>query len=148
MKKIIFGLFAVAALCMTSCKENVDIVEPGTQTNPEREVAGTYTGTWTRINTTDETQEEQDGTVTLTAGDAAYVGSVTVTIPAYSMNSSSVMNVNPTGQFYNNVVSDNNGLETAFYGKVTGSDCTMSFRKTERDGRKTTTFQYNFVGRK
>lgn len=69
--KSIFKILSVAliGLSFTACVEDIDTPSRGPVTNPEKEVAGTYTGTWTVDYTVDNqtTTYTVPGTMTLAA---------------------------------------------------------------------------------
>lgn len=162
MNKILNRLFILTALVMalSSCKDEAEIPGHGKPGNPEKEVAGTYVGTWTktqRNSTADPVTAE--GTLTLTATDEAYITVVKIGCESASMdfnNTSSFAStesraniVNQSAQyvFYN--VLTTNGLGTSFNGTVSfGGEATMTFAKTIRQGRVTYTYDYTFTGTK
>lgn len=147
MKKIIFAIVAlVATLSLSSCKDEVEYVSPGTPSNPEQTTAGVYAGTWTRTNTSDNTVVEGQGTLTLVAGESAYITNVTAVCAAIDMDYTSTANITPAMAFYSSM--STNGFGTPFNGKADGKVASISFQKTVREGRKTSTFKYEFSGAK
>ena len=74
MNKILNRLFILTALVMalSSCKDEAEIPGHGKPGNPEKEVAGTYVGTWTKTqrNSTAE-PDPAEATLTFPATDDA-----------------------------------------------------------------------------
>ncbi|MDE6741050.1 MAG: hypothetical protein K2J58_01825 [Muribaculaceae bacterium] len=80
MKKIL-KLMSVAfiGVCCASCVEDIKTPDRGPQTNPEKEIAGVYEGTWT-INYTEGTTTTTytiPGTMSLSSDGTAYKGMLT-----------------------------------------------------------------------
>lgn len=105
----------------TACVEDIETPDRGPQGNPETEVQGTYTGTWTLEYTenTTVTTYTCDGTMKLAPkGEQAYAGIMTVDATfdnnaAMSISLSSAANISPltnagSYQIYNSVTP--NGL--------------------------------------
>lgn len=162
MNKILNRLFLLATIVMalSSCRDEAEIPGHGTPGNPEKEVAGTYVGTWTKAlrNSTAE-PVTASGSLTLTPTDEAYITLVKIDCDATDMgfNNTAVFAstesraniVNQSAQyvFYNVVAT--NGLGTSFNGTVSfGGEATISFAKTVREGRLTYTYDYTFSGTK
>lgn len=141
MKKILFGLFAIMALAFTSCKDEVELVDPGTPQNPEKDCAGVYTGTWTQ--TVDDVATTATGSVTITPTDSAYVCKVTISCPDFELAETAIANITPAHTFFNTMTTD---IAASFYGSVNTSDetATINFLRTVKEGRKTTTYYYSF----
>lgn len=154
MKKILYIILGLALVSgsFTSCSDDDDNGSIALPANPASDIAGTYTGTWTRIALTDSTTITADGTITLTDS-STYAGSVTVaacSAVGLSEMSSPVnvqWNTSNTYRFFNYV--STNGLGMTFAGSVlNATDMTFKFTKTVRSGRKTSDFSYTFIGKK
>lgn len=146
-------LFA-ATLCFTACSDDDDdngsIVMPS---NPEKDIAGTYSGTWTTTNQTSGAVTTGAGTIEMAATDSAYVADLIINecTAANVSAMKSVVNVswrtNNTYSFFNKT--STNELGTAFAGKVVnGTTLEISFNKQVRSGRKSVTYNYSFTGDK
>lgn len=154
MKKILYVILGLALVggSVTSCGDDDDNGSVALPANPAQDIAGTYTGTWTRVAVSDGTTVTADGTVTLTDS-TAYVGHISVAAcSAVGLTAmSSVVNVqwnsSNTYRFFNYVTS--NGLGMTFAGGVANAT-TMEwkFTKTVRSGRKTADYNYTFTGTK
>lgn len=160
MNKIIKCLFLMATLVftMSSCRDEAEIPGHGKPGNPEKEVAGVYVGTWTKVQrnaTTDPVSAP--GSLTFTPTDEAYITVVKLagessdfdftnkTNFASDESRANVVNQSAQYVFYN--VLTTNGIGTPFNGTVTfGGEATISFSKTIREGRKTYTYDYTFTG--
>lgn len=152
MKKILFALFAVMALVLTSCKDKVEPVDPGTPTNPEKTLAGTYTGTWTR--TLDGVTETGQGTIVIAPTDERYICTVTISCPslddsarpAINITGTDVANITPARTVFN-AFGDAEKIAGVFSGKISeANELTMQFTRSIKEGRKTFTYSYTFEG--
>lgn len=153
MKKILYVILGLALMggSFVSCDDddNGYISMPA---NPAQDIAGTYSGTWTREAVSDGATVTGNGTVTLTAN-SNYTGEVSVAACSEVGLSemSSVTNVqwnsSNTYRFFNYVTT--NGLGMTFAGSVANAT-TMEwkFTKTVRSGRKTADYNYTFSGTK
>lgn len=154
MKKLFYSLFVVLSLGCTfvSCGDDDDDANYNYTTTPEIASAGTYIGTWTR--TLDGVAEEFSGSVTLTATDRAGVTNVQFVCEGATLDASSVANIwnaNDGFGFMQQITTGNtdNGLGAAFAGRVLADgSLTTSFTLTQRQGRVTKTYIYNFTGSK
>lgn len=156
MKKIICGmLFLLAAgMGLTSCSDDDEDNPISHSTTPEIETAGTYTGTWTKVQVGGDTTTGS-GTLTLSATDAEgkstkYVTYATVSCSELKLDKSSTANISFANDFYwfSNMTTTN-GFGTKFSGKVNADgSATIAFTLVERVGRKTYTFNYSFEGKK
>lgn len=148
--KTMFLAFA-AYLVFTACSDDEDgVTNPGTPIHPEVEVAGIYSGTWSRslIGSTDEPTTAA-GTLTFEASENAYVTKVSATCTTLGIDYSALANITPTYNFYNNVAaSTTNGFGVTFSGAIKESVATISFTKTVKEGRKTYNYTYSFEGKK
>lgn len=145
-------MFALLAVTVTSCREDADLADPGKAGNPEKEVVGTYTGTWT-VSWTDanvDYVEEYPGTVTISAGENAYTVVVNAVCPDRTTDltgSANVVKQSPDYKYFNDIAG--NPFGTAFSGIVTPQgSATCEFKITQRSGRKSYVFTYKFNGTK
>lgn len=149
MKKLIYSIFAVLTLScgFVACGDDDD-ANISYSTSAEQGSAGTYSGTWTR--TGDDGVENFSGTVTLAAGSTTGVTNVTFSCPEADINASSVANVwhaNYGYQFFNQTISDANGLGVAFAGRIDeNGNLNTSFTFSQKVGRKNVEFKYEFNG--
>ena len=152
MKKYIFSAIAALALSCTfvACGDDNDDPVINYDTTAAQGSAGTYSGTWTR--TGDDGTETYSGTVTLAAGSGTNVTNVTFSCPETSLEATSIANVwhaNYGYQFFNQTVSDANGLGVAFSGRIDeNGNMVASFTISQKVGRKNYQFKYEFIGKK
>lgn len=144
-------MFAVLALSMSfaACGSDDDDVSTPYSSNPAQSAAGTYTGTWTRTQVGETTQETAEGTLTIEATDT-YAGKVTFTAAGFSLAASSVTNISFDSDgysFYNQLAT--NGIGAKFAGKISqGKTATVGFTLSQRVGRKLYEYKYEFIGNK
>lgn len=159
MNKLICRLFLMVAFVgiLSSCREDAEIPNHGKAINPEKEVAGTYVGTWTKTMKDNPADcVEAPGSIVLSATDEAYIGTVEVVCDDTSMNFSSFAGttsrcnvIYQTGQYSFHNPLATNGLGTIFTGTVSFSgEATMTFQQTIKVGRVTYTYVYTFNGTK
>lgn len=153
MKKIIFGLVALASMSLTlvSCGGDDIEVDRGTHAQlPEQAAAGTYAGTWYAADddafSTGLTSEE--GTVVFTPGEVAYTVNVTTNFPsnaaACGTTIANIMWKNNDFNFGNaNAVGT---LATPLNGVIQDNVMTMMFFKSYKEGRKTIVKFFRFEG--
>ncbi len=141
-------------VCFTSCRDDAEIPDHGPVMNPELETAGTYTGEWTRVNTSTEVPETYPGTIVLTATDQNYISTMQVKCDGIGLDQTKNINITPGGQgyMYSNVL----GMQlpgadkpSIFSGNITKQgEIDIYFQATFKEGRKTTTYRYSFIGKK
>ena len=152
MKKYIFSAIAALALSCTfvACGDDNDDPVINYDKTAAQGSAGTYSGTWTR--TGDDGTETYSGTVTLAAGSEANVTNVTFSCPETSLEATSIANVwhaNYGYQFFNQTASDANKLGVAFSGRIDeNGNMVASFTISQKVGRKSYQFKYEFIGKK
>ena len=142
---------AAVALCLTLTACGSDGDDNITySTTAEQATAGTYSGTWTR--TSDEGTETFSGTVTLAATSEKGKTNVTFSCPDADLNATSIANVwnaKNDFQFMNQTVSDANGLGVAFSGFISEAGVlNTAFTTSQKVGRKTVSYTYDFTGNK
>lgn len=152
MKSIIKGLFMtiMMCVCLTSCRDDAELPDRGPVMHPEIETAGVYSGIWTRVNTTTEAEEVVPGTMTLTAGSEAYITEINIKADELNLDLTAMANIAPGGvgyQYQNTVAS--NPFGNIFSGNITKDfEIDIFFKISIKEGRKTTTYRYSFVGKK
>lgn len=152
MKKIFYSIMAAVALSLTltACGSDGD-ESYNYSTTAEQATAGTYAGTWTRTSD-DGTQETFSGTVTLAATSEKGKTNVTFSCPDADLNATSIANVwnaKNDFQFMNQTVSDANGLGVAFSGFISEAGVlNTAFTISQKVGRKTVSYTYDFTGNK
>lgn len=152
MKKYIFSAIAALALSCTfvACGDDNDDPVINYDTTAAQGSAGTYSGTWTR--TGDDGSETYSGSITLSPGGKENTTLVWFSCPETSLEATSVANVwhsNYGYQFFNQTVSDDNGLGVAFSGRIDeNGNMTTSFTISQKVGRKNYQFKYEFIGKK
>lgn len=152
MKKI-FSIFLIAlALCVTSCKDEVEIADPGVPTNPEKAIEGVYTGTLTRTPRSNGEVKSGPCTLTIMPTEERYIATVKISCPDLSVDLESFANVLPSPQgdysFYNNLLG--NGFGAVFTGSVNCkvNEAQLDYVLSIKEGRKTITFDFAFEGTK
>lgn len=146
--KIFFLLLACVGLA--SCEDSVGYPDPGPQGNPEKEIAGTYTGTWTRV--TQSTQEEitGEGSITFSPSENAFVTDVKVDCPDLDIDMQSLANVvnySNGYKYYNQEAK--NGFGVTFEGNVDKNGvASIKYTKSIKVGLKQTIYIFTFTGSK
>ena len=152
MKKYIFSAIAALALscAFVACGDDNDDPSINYDKTAAQGSAGTYSGTWTR--TGDDGSETYSGSVTLEAGSGANVTNVTFSCPETSLDATSIANVwhaNYGYQFFNQTISDANGLDASFSGRIDeAGNMNVAFTKSQKVGRKNYDFVYEFRGKR
>ena len=152
MKRFIYSVVALLTLSCTfvACGDDNDDPVINFDKTAAQGSAGTYSGTWTR--TGDDGTAEYSGSITLSAASGANATNVTFSCPDASLDATSVANVwhaNYGYQFFNQLVSDANGLGAAFSGRIDDSgNMVASFTISQKVGRKNYEFKYEFRGKK
>lgn len=147
MKKILFGLFAILAMTLTSCKDEAGLPGAGDPVNVAGEVAGVYTGTWSRtLNTEPDKPSTAEGTITLTqVDDEFYVVTVDSKCADLNVDLSAPANINPRKVFFNSTTT---AYGNSFSGKVVDNAVSLDFTLTVKEGRKQYIYNYSFSGSK
>lgn len=152
MNKILksFLFFTMILVTMVSCREDDDMPSPGTPINPEKEIAGTYSGLWTKTNIGTGAVDELPGVIIIEASDIPYVVTITVKSDDGSIDKSASANVvKKSGgyRFYNEMT--NHGIGTTFMGEVSfDGKASINYTVTERSGKRTVKNKYDFAGGK
>ncbi len=151
MKKLIYSLATLLVLscafvsCGSDDDENISY-----STTPEKASAGTYVGTWTRVQGEEVTT--YDGSVTLAATDSVGCVDITFSCPETEIAASSVANITNANygfKFVNQVTSAANGLGTSFSGNINENGVLFTaFTLSVRTGRVLVEYEYSFVGTK
>lgn len=147
MKNILKTIF-MAVMCVitaTSCDDKVGVADAGPVGNPEKEIAGTYTGVWSK--TLNDDTQTAPGTITFTAGDRNYVANINVSCPEFDVNLSGTCNVvnNSVGYVFYNQEAKNNGFGTPYTGRVVNGNASIKFTLTVKDGRKQNNYVFEFA---
>lgn len=161
MKAIFKYIFACLALVvgMTACEKDAELPWPGDPDGAEKQVIGTYTGSWTRYNYTTEVTDTDNGTVTFTYDEELGNNVATVSftnsdpknfnlgLKAEQCNCNVTKRANGTIIFWNAVATNPFGMK--FTGEIdTEGNLTMTYHNTVRYNRKETEFDYTFSGAK
>jgi DMSO/TMAO reductase YedYZ molybdopterin-dependent catalytic subunit len=156
MKKLLFAAlaFACVGFGFTACDDDDDD-NTYIYSNPVEQVAGTYTGTWTRVLDKDTTVADGSVVIAFHTGDSIetkYIADVTVdqstTVGLDAMTSTA--NLVQAGQYGYSLlnVSQENGFGTSFRGRVQDEQFTLNFNRTVKVGRKSYVYSFTFVGTK
>lgn len=135
-------------LTFTACGDDDDDNVITHETTPEISSAGTYSGTWTKEQVGGDTKTAS-GTLVLTAGEK-YTTNVKVESVELGLNKESIANISYAGNdyFFSNMNAAN-GFGVKFNGSILADNsATIFFTVTEREGRKTYTYNYSFSGKK
>lgn len=157
MKNIFKTLCLACALTFgfASCGSDADTpVDPGAPISPEKEVVGTYAGTWDVDVNAGKQSESFSGTLTL-AEKSPYVVDVTVAatggdlrLDANSCPANISQNSSKVYTFYN-AYGEGNPMKAAFSGNVyTNNEATMTYTVKKKAGRVENTYVYTFKGTK
>lgn len=137
-------------VCLTSCRDDAELPDRGPVMNPEIETAGVYSGSWTRLNTTTNEEVVVPGTMTLKAGNEHYVTEISIKASDIDLDLTSPANITPGGKgyMYQNTMTDN-PFGNRFSGNITNDfQIDLFFKVTIKEGRKSTTYEYSFVGKR
>lgn len=150
MKKLLSGIFFLMALGLgfTACSDDDD--DATYNGAPEKETAGTYAGTWTRVDLSDESATTASGTLTFEATETPYVTKVTAVCADLDVDNQDVANITYAGDKY---LYDNqrtpNVFGAPFSGKITLDRVAgITYQITITEGRKKNTYRYSFEGTK
>lgn len=150
--KYLAVIFAVA-VSMTSCREDYDIPSTGAPDHAETLVAGTYVGTFTRVNTNTEEIVTEAGSITFSPIEGSpNVCSMTVesTLDLAVAENTSVCNIskNSGGVFNYWNSTSNNPFGFTFTGKIyeSNNEATISYTQIKRANHKEVKFNYTFSG--
>lgn len=150
MKNIIKTLLLfLVCVGFASCSNEVGVPDPGPQGNPEKEIAGSYTGSFSKILNGEASGSEGEGTITFTPSDSPYVTTVNVSCPDLNLDMTSTANVvnYSEGYLYYNR-EPKNGFGVVFDGRVIDKKATIKFTLTIKEGRKQYLYNYTFSGDK
>ncbi|MBR0038251.1 MAG: hypothetical protein IJP70_11530 [Bacteroidales bacterium] len=152
MKKILFSLFAVAALCagFASCDDDDDDINRGThKASPAANFEGVYTGYWSVFDASNVLEQENiPGSITVTKNDSVAT-IVTLILAADGISAvngkSGVGNiawVNNDAKISN--ANASNGFGSVFSADITDAVLSFKFSLSVRSGRSTVTKFYQF----
>lgn len=150
MKNIVKSLFLIlVCVGFASCNEEVGYIDPGPQGNPEKEIAGTYNGTWTRTLQSTGAEETATGTITFTPSDKAFITNVHVSCPELKVDMESAANVvnYSDGYMYYNQDSKN-GFGLPFEGRIKGNVATIKYTQSIKVQLKQSIYVFTFNGDK
>lgn len=150
MKKNLYILMVLMSVVFgfTACSDDDEPI--GTQ-NPETEVAGTYSGAWTRVltNSSGEVQstETANGTITI-AANRQWVVDVTLNEaqPVIASVMTDIANCSGTSENGYQISNAKGATLGNFSGVVEDGVMSFGFQREEKDGRKTYTATYTFEG--
>lgn len=158
MNKIakIFLSLAVVALpmCFASCSSDDDTPSTGEQVNVSAKVVGTYSGTYSVEDVTNETTTDYTGTLVFApyTDDAPYAAYMTINCDCATPEfaGTAAANLVPKSReygFYNELSS--NPLGFVFSGTIDfDGNVNLSFTKTVKSGKKTYVYNVTFTGSK
>lgn len=151
--KTIFFLLA-SVVFLTACNSDYDMPDPGAKINPEKEVAGTYIGEWTKVNTSTLAEENGTGTLVFVPDEelGAYIVDITaaaegLTLGLTTDTARANISKNSTGGYDFVNTTKANGFGVSFIGAVTKDyHVTLSFTVVQRKGLKEVSYDVTFVG--
>ena len=154
MKKYLYSIFAILTISsiFVACSKDESDPSYDHSMNAATASAGTYSGTWSRLQEGTESVTAS-GNMTLAAGSNANTTNATFTCADFNLGMTSPANIawaNDGFVFNQNVINDNaaNELGTIFAGRIINGKITVKFSRTTKEGRKTTTYFYSFEGAK
>lgn len=127
---------AVLAMTVTSCRDDAGVLEPGNPVDIASKVAGTYNGTWTRVQDGTDKVESFDGSLTFTTVNIDdkhqyYIVNVKALCEGLKLDAQANANINPVGIFFNSVSTE---FGNQFSGKIVDEkDATMEFKLTIKE---------------
>lgn len=154
MKKLLSGAFVLLALAFgfTACGDDDDFNDNQIHsTLPEQATAGTYSGTWTKVQSGKTDTTTAAGTLTFAAVDTAkYVTNVTAKCEEFKVDVTENANISwINSDFAFSNMSSTNAFGSTFYGNITSAGvATIKFSLKQRVGLKTSIFYYTFEGTK
>lgn len=141
-------MFLLCTVCFafTACDNDDEdgVAATGKPTNPEKEVAGVYSGTWTQIQ--NGTEKTAEGTLTFEPAENAYSVNITTACSDFKLNYTSIANITSSYVFYN--YTETNPFKTKFDGNVRDGVATISFTLKVKSGRSYVLTNYTFRGTK
>lgn len=147
------AVFFAVAVSMTSCREDYDIPSTGAPDHAETLVAGTYVGTFTRVNTSTNEVVTEAGSITFSPVEGSpNVCNLTLesTLDLAVTEKTSICNIskNSTGVFNYWNTTNKNPFGVTFLGKIYEStnEATISYTQIKRANHKETKFNYSFSG--
>lgn len=145
-KYVFFAIIACGTLTACDTDDEDGVAGTGKPANPEKEIAGVYSGTWTQVK--NDVESTGAGTLTIEAGEQAYSANITAASPssAFNFTYSSIANVTPAYVFYNNFPT--NGFGASFNGAVKDGTATITFQSKVKEGRKWVVATFIFSGTK
>lgn len=149
MRKLFYIFWATIALgvSMVSCSDDDDdaIVFANT---PEIDAQGVFEGTFTRVQSGTTDTVEAAGNITIIPTDSAYVADIFMVCEDFTLNTtvaSNIAHANNGYVFSNNLLT--NATKNPFAGRIDEKqNIEVHFTIKQRSGRKTVTYNYNFIG--
>lgn len=146
---ILFALISIFALGACSDSKNEDTPRAGF---PEKEAAGEYGGTFTRVTKGLDDAVTVPGTVTITPAEQRNTAYITFRCQELDVDVTRIFNFtfSNDGYAFSNHQSDDTGTKTsAIAGRIDGqNNMVTKFTLQQRDGRKTVQYDYDFTGQK
>lgn len=155
MKKYIFlwACLSVMGFSLNSCKNDSLVDNTKVTGTPEKDVAGMYSGTWTRILDTD-TVHVENCMIELLSTDSAYFVDVKVYAATAAgleemLSVANIVQEGAHGYMFSNTAATATGFGVSFRGRVSAEDeLLLNFVKTTRVGRKSYEYAFAFLGSK
>ncbi len=152
MKKILFMILAafVVGFAFVSCSDDDD-TNPKVGTNPERDAAGTYYGTYTKLAEGTSDTIVGSGSLVVTATENAYCATISFVSSELDFDVSAVSNItyaNDGFKFWN-ANGDGTDNLSVFSGTIFGNGSAEAyFSALVYSGRTSTKYNFTFEGQK
>lgn len=141
------------ALGFSSCEKDAELPWPGDPDGAEKQVVGTYSGQWSRLNNATDVTESDSGSVIFTYDEELgnnvatiqCVSALNLGLKADACNVNVTKRANGTIIFWNAVATNPFGMK--FTGEITtDNQIKMTYHAIVRSGRKEVEFDYSFEG--
>ncbi len=152
LKKYLYLAFIlISVIAMSSCSDSKDDDAPRTGM-PEKEAAGEYLGTFTRVTKGLDDAVSASGSVTITPASSQNTAYITFSCPDLGVDVTRVFNITFSNEgfaFSNHLSDDTDTKTSAIAGRIDSrKSMTTKFTLQQRDGRKTVQYDYDFIGQK
>ncbi len=143
------AIFIISGIMMAACSGNKDEDNPRSGL-PEKEAAGEYQGTYSRVTKGLDDTVTAPGTVTITPASSPNTAYITFFCEDLGVDVTRIFNftfANDGYAFSNHLSDETNTKTSAIVGKIDSNKKIITrFTLQQRDGRKTVQFDYEFNG--
>lgn len=152
LKKFIYLICLICSVAAVSaCSDSKDDYTPRAGM-PEKEAAGEYFGSFTRVTKGLDDAVTATGSVTITPASGQNTANITFSCPELGVDVTRIFNItfsNDGFAFSNHLSDDTDTKTSAIAGRIDGqNNMVTKFTLQQRDGRKTVQYDYDFTGQK